>query len=103
MKRALIVVDMQNDFVSGVLGTAEARAVEANVVKTILDFDGSIYFTLDTHEEDYLTTQEGERLPVKHCIARKRSAAAISPSGCMTIWAATSMRSFSSAYARISA
>ena len=69
MKRALIVVDMQNDFVSGVLGTAEARAIEANVVKTILEFDGSIYFTLETHEEDYLKTQEGARLPVKHCVA----------------------------------
>ena len=46
MKRALIVVDMQNDFVSGVLGTAEARAIEANVVKTILEFGGSIYFCL---------------------------------------------------------
>lgn len=69
VKRVLIVVDMQNDFVSGALGTQEARAIEANVVEKILGFDGSIYFTLDTHEADYPDTQEGRRLPVPHCIA----------------------------------
>lgn len=69
MKRVLIVVDMQNDFVSGLLGTPEARAIEANVVEAILKFDGEIFFTLDTHEQDYLHTQEGARLPVAHCIA----------------------------------
>lgn len=69
MKKLLLVVDMQNDFVSGALGTAEARSIEANVVKRILDWDGEILFTLDTHVEDYLETQEGRKLPVPHCIA----------------------------------
>ena len=68
-KKVLIVVDMQNDFVSGALGTKEARSIEPNVVEKILNFDGEIYFTLDTHQENYLETQEGQRLPVPHCIA----------------------------------
>lgn len=69
MKQVLIVVDMQNDFVSGALGSDAARAIEPAVVEKILGFDGSIYFTLDTHEQDYSQTQEGKRLPVPHCIA----------------------------------
>lgn len=69
MKRVLIVVDMQNDFVTGALGTPEARTIEKNVVETILGFDGDIYFTLDTHGADYPRTQEGRRLPVAHCAA----------------------------------
>jgi len=69
MKKVLIVIDMQNDFISGALGSKEAQAIEVNVVEKILNFDGAIYFTLDTHEEDYLNTQEGVRLPVKHCVA----------------------------------
>lgn len=69
MKNVLVVVDMQNDFVSGSLGTKEAQAIETAVVEKIMNFDGAIYATLDTHGEDYLETQEGKRLPVKHCIA----------------------------------
>lgn len=69
MKQVLIVVDMQNDFVSGALGSDAARAIEPAVVEKILGFDGPIYFTLDTHEQDYSQTQEGKRLPVPHCIA----------------------------------
>ncbi len=65
----LIVVDMQNDFISGALGSAQAQAIEPAVVETILNFDGAIYFTLDTHQENYLETQEGRRLPTAHCIA----------------------------------
>lgn len=68
MKDLLIVVDMQNDFVSGSLGTEEAKKIVSNVVDVIKNFDGDIYFTRDTHEEDYLETQEGKNLPVKHCI-----------------------------------
>jgi len=68
-KKVLIVVDMQNDFVSGALGTKEAQSIEPHVVEKILNFDGEIYFTLDTHQENYLETQEGQRLPVPHCIA----------------------------------
>ncbi|MDO4494026.1 MAG: isochorismatase family protein [Clostridia bacterium] len=69
MKNVLIVVDMQNDFVSGSLGTKEAQAIETAVCEKIMAFDGKVYATLDTHGEDYLETQEGRRLPVKHCIA----------------------------------
>lgn len=69
MKNVLIVVDMQNDFVTGSLGSADAQAIETAVVEKIMNFDGEIYATLDTHGEDYLETQEGKRLPVKHCIS----------------------------------
>ena len=68
-KKVLVVVDMQNDFVSGALGSAEAQAIVEPVVKRILDFDGLILYTLDTHTEDYLNTKEAQKLPVPHCIA----------------------------------
>ena len=63
----LIVIDMQNDFVTGALGTAEARAIVPHVNAKIAAADAVVY-TLDTHGEDYLATQEGKRLPVPHCI-----------------------------------
>ena len=66
--RYLIVVDMQVDFVSGALGTKEAQAIVQNVADRIRTFDGKVIFTRDTHEENYLSTQEGANLPVKHCI-----------------------------------
>lgn len=69
MKKILIVVDMQNDFVNGALGSPEAEAIVENVVKKINDFDGEIYVTYDTHYEDYMKTSEGRNLPVPHCIA----------------------------------
>ncbi len=68
-QRLLVVTDMQNDFISGSLGTAEARAVVGSVCDKIHAFDGEILFTMDTHNETYPHTQEGERLPVLHCIA----------------------------------
>lgn len=64
----LIVVDMQNDFISGSLGSKEAEAIVPKLKKKIEDFDGAVIFTRDTHGEDYLNTQEGKKLPVKHCI-----------------------------------
>ncbi len=64
----LIVVDMQNDFIDGALGTPEAQAIVDNVVSKVRDFDGKVIFTLDTHHPDYPSTQEGKRLPVQHCI-----------------------------------
>jgi nicotinamidase-related amidase len=64
----LIVVDMQNDFVTGALGTEQAQAVAANVIRKVRDFPGKVLFTQDTHAENYLDTQEGKLLPVKHCI-----------------------------------
>lgn len=68
-KNVLVVVDMQNDFVTGSLGSKDAQGIVDAVVKRILDFDGLILYTLDTHTEQYLETQEGKKLPVKHCIA----------------------------------
>jgi len=64
----LVVVDMQNDFIDGALGTAEATLIVDNVAKKIADFDGRVIYTRDTHYSDYLDTQEGKNLPVKHCI-----------------------------------
>ena len=66
--KVLIVVDMQNDFVDGALGTPEARAIVPNVCERIKGFDGVIAATFDTHQDDYLATQEGENLPVVHCL-----------------------------------
>ena len=71
MKKTLIVVDMQNDFIDMALGTAEAVAIVPKVrqkIQTYLQNGDTVIFTRDTHGEDYLQTPEGERLPVKHCI-----------------------------------
>lgn len=65
----LVVVDMQNDFIDGSLGTKEAQQIVPEVVKKIQNFEGdTIIYTMDTHWEDYLLTQEGRNLPVEHCI-----------------------------------
>lgn len=71
MKKVLIVVDMQNDFVDGALGSEDAKAIIPNVKKKIdkyLANDDIVIFTRDTHRADYLKTQEGQKLPVPHCI-----------------------------------
>ena len=68
MKKLLIVVDMQKDFVDGALGSKEAVAIVDNVVNKIKSFDGDVIVTYDTHFENYMETQEGKRLPVPHCI-----------------------------------
>ena len=68
MRKLLIVVDMQNDFIDGSLGTKEAQAIVDPVVDYVKNFYGDVIFTLDTHTDDYLNTQEGKNLPVKHCI-----------------------------------
>ncbi len=71
MARLLIVVDMQNDFIDGALGTKEAVEIVPNVVKIIEEFKRAkdkIIFTKDTHFENYMDTQEGKNLPVPHCI-----------------------------------
>ncbi len=72
MKKILVVVDMQNDFVDGALGTPEAVAIVDNVVDKIKSYaadpDSLIYVTYDTHTEDYMDTAEGKKLPVPHCI-----------------------------------
>ncbi len=67
----LVVVDMQNDFIDGVLGTPEAQSIVLNVKAKIEEYrrkGAVILFTRDTHEENYLQTQEGRNLPVRHCI-----------------------------------
>ena len=68
MNKMLIVVDMQNDFVDGALGTKEAVAIVDNVVKKIEEFNGDIIVTYDTHLDNYPETREGKKLPVPHCI-----------------------------------
>ena len=64
----LIVVDMQNDFIDGALGTKEAKEIVPKAAEKIKSFDGRVIATRDTHEENYLDTQEGRKLPVKPCI-----------------------------------
>ena len=69
MKKLLVVVDMQKDFIDGALGTPEAAAVVAKVREKILSYPAEdVYATMDTHGEDYLSSQEGQRLPVVHCL-----------------------------------
>lgn len=71
MAKVLVVVDMQNDFISGSLGTKEAQAIVPAVVEKIRKYQDNgdvVLYTYDTHGEDYLETQEGRNLPVKHCI-----------------------------------
>ena len=68
MQDVLIVVDMQNDFISGALGTPEAVAIVPAVIEKLRGFKGQVIFTRDTHYEDYMDTQEGHNLPVPHCI-----------------------------------
>lgn len=71
MRKTLIVVDMQNDFIDGALGTKEAQGIVENVKKKIEEYQKSgeqIIFTRDTHTENYLETSEGKNLPVEHCM-----------------------------------
>ena len=71
MKKCLIVVDYQNDFVSGSLGFQEAIALEAPIAQKIAQYRSNgdeVVFTFDTHEADYMDTQEGHNLPVEHCL-----------------------------------
>lgn len=71
MKKLLVVVDMQNDFINGSLGTREAAKIVSKVrdkVEEYISQGQEVVFTLDTHLENYLDTQEGRKLPVKHCI-----------------------------------
>ena len=71
-RKCLIVVDMQNDFVDGSLGTKEAQAIVPRVrevIKEKREAGWEVIFTQDTHLQNYLETQEGKKLPVKHCIA----------------------------------
>lgn len=70
MKKIIVIVDMQNDFIDGSLGTLDARAVLPRIVNYIHEqpMDTLFLFTRDTHSTDYLQTPEGKKLPVEHCI-----------------------------------
>lgn len=71
MKRCLIVVDYQNDFVTGALGNKAAAALDEGIaarIRAARKQGEDVIFTLDTHEENYMTTREGRYLPVPHCI-----------------------------------
>lgn len=66
--KLLVVVDMQNDFVDGSLGSEDAQAIVGKVCEKIDNWDGRVCFTFDTHYEDYLESLEGKHIPVEHCI-----------------------------------
>lgn len=71
MRKALVVVDMQNDFIEGALRTTEAQEMLPRMVAKLTAEQAAgtvLVFTMDTHGADYLQTQEGQKLPVKHCI-----------------------------------
>lgn len=71
MKKVLVVVDYQNDFVNGTLGFPGAELLDSNIVKKIREYADNgdiVLYTMDTHYEDYLSTREGKTLPVEHCI-----------------------------------
>lgn len=64
----LIVVDMQNDFITGSLGSEHAQKIVPHVIQKVKNFDGKVIFTRDTHSDNYMHTQEGTKLPVLHCV-----------------------------------
>lgn len=64
----LVVIDMQNDFISGTLGSQQARGIVPSVVEKVSNWQGEVLFTRDTHQDNYLDTQEGRILPVVHCV-----------------------------------
>ena len=69
MRKILVVIDMQNDFIDGALGTREAEAVVDAVKEKIRSYPPEdVFATMDTHGEDYPETQEGRNLPVAHCV-----------------------------------
>ena len=68
MNSVLLVIDAQNDFIDGSLGSKEAVLALPNIIKKVKGFDGQVIFTRDTHGENYLETSEGKHLPVVHCI-----------------------------------
>ncbi len=69
--KLLVIVDYQNDFVNGALGFEGAELIDRKIAHKVRDYrkeGGEVIFTMDTHQEDYLTTQEGRKLPIEHCI-----------------------------------
>ena len=72
MNDLILIIDMQNDFIDGSLGTKEAQAIVPRVQKKLLTTDRVIMFTQDTHGQDYMDSQEGKNLPIKHCIKSEK-------------------------------
>lgn len=69
MKRnILVVIDLQNDFINGTLGTQEAQKIIPACLEKIRKYPGEVIFTQDTHDENYLVSQEGQNLPIMHCV-----------------------------------
>lgn len=68
MKKLLVIVDMQNDFITGSLANPDAKKIVPGIVELIKNWDGDIATTMDDHNSNYLNTQEGKRLPIEHCI-----------------------------------
>ncbi|MDO5332192.1 MAG: isochorismatase family cysteine hydrolase [Bacillota bacterium] len=68
MNSLLLVVDVQNDFIDGSLGSKEAISTLPNIIKKVKNFNGDVVFTRDTHDENYMSSQEGKNLPVVHCV-----------------------------------
>ena len=68
MDKVLIIIDMQNDFITGALGTPEAKRIVPKVVDYLNNYEGKVIFTRDTHYKNYLNTLEGTKLPITHCI-----------------------------------
>lgn len=68
MKKILIAVDMQNDFIDGSLGSPDAVSIVSKAAEKIKNFGGDVFATYDTHGENYMSTSEGRKLPVSHCI-----------------------------------
>ena len=91
MNKALIVVDMQNDFIDGALGTPEAEAIVDNVkakIDAYRENSDTVIFTRDTHQKNYMETQEGSKLPVPHCIEGSHGwqiRAELDPADCLII------------------
>ena len=91
MKKLLIVVDMQNDFITGALGTAQAERILPRVRAKTEEYrqnGDAVIFTRDTHTGDYLTTREGRFLPVVHCVAGTEGheiASGLDTAGCMVL------------------
>lgn len=69
MKRILVLIDVQNDFIGGALRNEDAIAAVPNIVRKVKEFNGDyIFLTQDTHDNDYLSSKEGQKLPVVHCV-----------------------------------
>ena len=68
MKKLLVVVDMQNDFITGALPNTEGQKIVPILAEYIKNYDGEVIATRDTHNENYMNTQEGQKLPIPHCI-----------------------------------